>query len=316
MNNEIMGLPEEIDKYRSDMMPFYWKGSQKIIRMWNNNIEPTNFYGSGENGAFAYAKGRGLGEESLIYLAVQAEAKGYQEMANGFWKLAYRKSKTPDKPLSTKKKKAKSPEVQQYAKTKVTNEPLSLREWLFTLLRRQGNYSCYSILLVLPSNKEAIRYLEELSIELKIISNETNSLVVALGSDQHLRSDVDGETWSSTIKGDIQKGYSVKIGHLFGLDFTQFPCLVVFRGLNSSEQVLITLKSMTAEEIAENMKSIFSIIQRAVDENKSPLEALQRNQNNERLKKAGKSLVIGIRYVADATFKAVMEALANAQINK
>ncbi len=118
------------------------------------------------------------------------------------------------------------------------------------------------------------------------------------------------------MKGDIQKGYSAKIGRLFGLDFTQYPCLVVFKGLDSSEQILITLNGMTAEEIAEKLKSIFSIIQRAVDEYKSPLEALQRNRNNERLKNAGKSLVIGIRYVVDMTFKAMMEALANSQVNK
>lgn len=64
------------------------------------------------------------------------------------------------------------------------------------------------------------------------------------------------------------------------------------------------------------MKSIFSIIQRAVDQNKSPIEGLQRNRNSELLKNTGKSLVIGIRYIADVTFKAVIEALANAQINK
>src|SRR3972149_2080648 len=197
MNKEIMGLPEEIEKYKNDMMPLYWEVPQKIIRMWNSNIEPTNSYGSGENGAYAYAKGRRLGEDSLIYLAVQADAKGRLEMANGFWKLAYEKFKSPGEPSSAKKKKANSHKAQQYIETKAAKEPLPLREWLFTLIRRQGNFSCYSIFLVLPSDKEAIRYLEELSTELKIISNETNSLVVALGSDQHLRSDVDGESWSS-----------------------------------------------------------------------------------------------------------------------
>src|SRR5215216_5839549 len=89
MNKEIMGLPEEIEKYKNDLMPLYWKVPQKIIHMWNSNIEPTNLYGSGENGADAYAKGRRLSEDSLIYLAVQADAEGHPEMANGFWKKAY-----------------------------------------------------------------------------------------------------------------------------------------------------------------------------------------------------------------------------------
>jgi hypothetical protein len=315
MNKEIMGLPKEIENYRNKLMPLYWKVPQKIINLWNRYIEPATLYGSGENGAYAYSKGRRLSEGSLIYFAIHAETKGHPEMANGFWRLAYNKSQSPGEPLATKKKKANSNKV-QHAERKIAKEPLSLRTWLFTLIRRQGNYSCYAIFLVLPSDREAIRYLEELSTELKIISNETNSLVVALGSDQHLRSDVDGERWSSTIKGDIQKGYSARIGRLFGLDFTQFPCLVIFGNLNSSEQILITLKDMKAEEIAEKMRSIFSIIQKAVNEHNSPLEALQRNQNNQRLKKAGKSLVIGIRYIADVTFKAVIEALATAQVNK
>ncbi len=194
-----MGLPQEIEKYKNNLMPLYWKVPQQIINKWNNYIEPTNLYGSGENGAYAYAKGRGLSEDSLIYLAVLADAEGHPDMANGFWQLAYHKAKSPREPLSAKRKKINSPKVQQRAERKVAKEPLSIRQWLFTLLRRQGNYSCYSIFLVLPSNKEAMRYLAELSIELKIISNETNSLVVALGSDQHLRSDVDGESWSSTM---------------------------------------------------------------------------------------------------------------------
>lgn len=315
MNDEIVGLPKEVAKFKN-MMPLYWDVPQEIIRMWNNNIEATNSYGSGEIGAFAFKKGRRLSEDSLIYLAVLADSKGRLEMANGFWKLAYEKSKSPGRLPSAKKKEFNSHKTHQYSDPKATKEPLPLREWLFALLRQQGNYSCYSIFLVLPSNKEAIRYLDELSIELKIISNETNSLVVALGSDQHLRSDVDGERWSSTIKGEVQKGYSVKIGRLFGLELTQYPCLVVFKGLNSSEQILITLKNMTADDIAEKMKSIFSIIQRAVDENRSPIEALKRNRNSEQLKNAGKSIVVLIGNVAGITFKAMIEAAANAQFNK
>jgi hypothetical protein len=315
MNKEIMGLPEEIEKYKNDLMPLYWKVPQKIIHMWNSYIEPTNLYGSEENGAYAYAKGRRLSEDSLIYLAVQADAKGHTEMANGFWKLAYHKSKSLGEPLSTKKKKADSTK-ERYAESKVSKAALSLQEWRFALLRQRGKYSCYCIFLALPSDKEVLRYLTELSDELKIISSSASTLVVALGSIQHLRSDVDAESWSSAIKDDIQKGYSVQIARLFGLNFTAFPCLVVFKNLNSSEHNPISLKDMTAEEIAGRMRWIFHIIDKAVREKKSPLEAIQRHGNDEQLRNAGKSLVIGIRNIAGTSLRAAIEAWVNAQINK
>ena len=318
MNKEIMSLPEEIEIYRNRMMAFYWNVPvpRKIIYSWKSYIEPANLYSLGEDGAYAYLKGRSLSEESLIYFAIQADNQGHPKMANGFWKRAYLKSKSPSEPLSTKKKKADSAKMQRYAEPKTSKAALSLQEWRFTLLREHGKYSCYCIFLALPSDKEAIRYLTELSDELKIISSAASILVVALGNIQHLRSDVDAESWSSAIKDDIQKGYSVQIARLFGLDFTAFPCLVVFRNLNSSEHNPILLKDMTAEEIAKKMRWIFHIIEKAIREKKSPLEAIQRHRNDEQLRSAGKSLVIGIRNIAGMTLKTAIEAWVNAQINK
>lgn len=311
-----MSLPEEIENYRNRMMPFYWNVPWRIKRIWRSDIEPANFCNLGANGAYAYLKGRRLNEENLIYFAIQADTEGYPEMANGFWERAYLKSKSSSKPLSTKKKKADSIKVQPYAEPKASTETLSLREWRFTVLREQGRHSCYCIFLALPSDKEVISYLRELSNELMIISSEANTLILPLGNIQHLGSDVDAESWALAIKDDIQKGYSVQIARLFGLDFTAFPCLVVFTDLNSSEYNLISLDDMTAQEIARKLRWFFHIIDKAIREKKSPLEAIQRHQNDEQLRNAGKSLVTGIRNIAGVTFKAVIEAWVTAQLNK
>jgi hypothetical protein len=185
--------------------------------------------------------------------------------------------------------------------------------WRLELVRKLESYSCYCLFLVLPSDKEAIRYLTEFSNELRIISIP-NTLVLALGSNQHLRSDVSGKVWSSAIERDINKGYSAQIASAFNIDYTEFPCLVVLKSLNSSEQISISLKRMTAEEIADKMRLIFSVIQKAITEEKSPLDAIQRQRNNERLKNSGKSLISELRSITSEAFHAIMEAWINAKI--
>lgn len=193
------------------------------------------------------------------------------------------------------------------------DKPISINEWWQNILKEHGNYSCYCLFLVLPSDKEAIRYLTEYSNELRIISG-TNTLILALGSNQHLRSDVKGEIWSSAIEGDISQGHSAIVASSFDIDFTEFPCLVVFKNLNSSEQISIILKGMSADEIADKMRAIFSVIHKAVNEKKSPLNAIQRQRNSEHLKNSGKSFISELRNVTGKTFQAAMEAWINAKI--
>ncbi|MEK6575574.1 MAG: hypothetical protein AABZ58_14795, partial [Chloroflexota bacterium] len=47
-----------------------------------------------------------------------------------------------------------------------------LRRWWHEIQRLGGRYSCYAIFLVLPSDREAIRYLHEFGKELDLISGE------------------------------------------------------------------------------------------------------------------------------------------------
>lgn len=71
---------------------------------------------------------------------------------------------------------------------------------------------------------------------------------------------------------------------------------------------------MDAEEIAENMRLVFSIIQKAVNDAKPPLDAIQRSRNIEQFSKAGKSFISGLRNFTGKTFETVIEAWIKANI--
>ncbi len=206
----------------------------------------------------------------------------------------------------------------------------SLREWWHNILREyKQHYSCFAIFLVLPSDKETIRYLTDFGNELDIISGE-DCLVIAIGKSEFRRSGFDekvqnpttaekvssflDEMWNAAIKEHVSKGYSAKIAQLFNIEVDQFPCLLVFKDIRSSNHLLITLKGMAAEEIAGRMRSIFSIIHKAVANKVDPLEALAQNQNEETFKKAGKTILNKVTGFAEKTFETAMEAWINASV--
>ena len=112
----------------------------------------------------------------------------------------------------------------------------------------------------------------------------------------------------------VQKGYSGKLGQLFDIPFTEFPCLVVFHDIRSPEHVVVTLKDMEADGIAAKMRLVFTIIQKAVSDKKNPLAALASYQNQESLHKTGQSVIGEIRSFSEKTLETLMEAWIKAII--
>lgn len=86
-------------------------------------------------------------------------------------------------------------------------EKSQLREWWHGILRSYGRYYCYAIFLVLPSDKEALRYLTDFGREIDLISG-VNCLVIALGKTEFKRSGFNEETWSELVKEHSSEGYS------------------------------------------------------------------------------------------------------------
>jgi hypothetical protein len=206
----------------------------------------------------------------------------------------------------------------------------ALRKWWHGILRDyEHRYSCSAMFLILPSDKETIRYLTDFGEELDIISGE-DCLVIVLGKSEFRRSGFDNEVQrpsltkrvtikideirKSAIREHVEKGYSVKIAQHFGVELTKFPCLLVFDDIRSPAHVIISLKGMTAEEIAERMRSVFTIIHDAAMKKANPLDELTRQQNSENFKKAGKTILSKVSGITEKTFETAMEAWINVVI--
>jgi hypothetical protein len=199
-----------------------------------------------------------------------------------------------------------------------------LREWWHSILRNYDRYACYAIFLILPSDKEAIRYLTHFGQELQVISGR-NCLVLALGKDEVGRvmsfydrtrllresriSKIIGHLWSVTIRKQVSEGYSIQVARLFEIDLTRFPCVLFFEDIRSREHAIVTLNGMSAEEIAKLMRFIFAMIDKAVADHKSPLDVLIEHQHTETFRRAGRTvLAMASRLVGKTLDKAIEAA--------
>jgi len=198
-----------------------------------------------------------------------------------------------------------------------------LREWWHEVIRVRGRlYPCYAMFLIVPSDREAIRYLVDFSNDAEVVSGK-NSLVITL-SESGFRCwgpygwvekpiappdpNVFGQFRSTAIRASASRGYSVQVAQYFGIDLTEFPCLLIFRDIRSPEFVLITLKDMTAEEIATRVRVTFDVIHEAVARGEDVLRALERHKNSEMFRKASKSILSRIESLPGKTLEAAMEA--------
>jgi hypothetical protein len=188
-----------------------------------------------------------------------------------------------------------------------------LRDWWHTAIREHGYYSCYAILLVLPSDKEAIRYAVDFGRELDLISRG-DCLVLVLTDTQVRRSGFDEDLWQVAVLEQAYKGHSQTVADLFGIGFDEFPCLVVFRDIRSPEHILVKLKGMTAEEIADQMRTLFTVVHKAVSSEEDPLEAIERYQKQERVRGRTQAVISQLRSLPGKTLEIAMEAWVNALI--
>jgi hypothetical protein len=188
-----------------------------------------------------------------------------------------------------------------------------LRHWWHEILRKHKVYSCFAIFLVLPSDKEAIRYLTEFSRELHLISGE-NCLVLGMGKTELRYFGFDEQLWRIAIAEQTFEGYSLKVAQLFNIAISDIPCLILFRDIRSPEHLAVSLKGMKAEDIAEQIRALFSIVNKAVVDNEDPLKMIERQRNNEQFRKAGSSVISELRNFAGKTFETAMEATIKAII--
>lgn len=187
------------------------------------------------------------------------------------------------------------------------NDRIRLRAWWHQILRDYGQFSCYAIFLVLPSDTEALRYLSEYGKELDLISAE-DCLIMVLGKTEFGRFGFEGNIWEAAIEEYFSDGLSIKVGKMFEIDFDEYPCLLIFQDVRSSRHILTTLRGMDAREIVQKLRSAFSIIHKAISIGKDPLNALEKQRNAENLNKMGRNIVSELRSFAGKTFETAMKA--------
>jgi hypothetical protein len=188
-----------------------------------------------------------------------------------------------------------------------------LRRWWHEILRNHGRYACFAVFLVLPSDKEAIRYSTEFSRELHLITGD-NCLVLGIGETELTYFGFDEQLWRIAIEEQVFEGHSIKVAQLFNISIADFPCLILFRDIRSSEHLIVSFKSMNAESIAELMKELFSIVNTALAEKEDPLKMIEQRRNNEQFRKKGSSIITGLRNIAGKTFETALEATISAII--
>ena len=189
----------------------------------------------------------------------------------------------------------------------------SVREWWHKNLREHGRYPCYAIILVLPSDTEAVKYLDDFGHELHLISGDT-CLILTLNQTQFSVPAFDETIWEKAVNEHVASGYSARVAQLLDISFDRFPCMVIFEDIRSSEHVVITLKDMPAKEVSEKLRVIFSLIQTAVEDGENPLSTIDRHRNQESFLSAGQTIVGHVQNFIGKTFEKTMEAWIKATI--
>jgi hypothetical protein len=188
-----------------------------------------------------------------------------------------------------------------------------LRDWWDTVLEEHGKYSCYAIFLILPSDEEAIRYAVDFGKELDLISGK-DCLVLVLSRTQVKRSGIDERLWRVAVGEQAKKGFSCTVAELFVIGFDEFPCLVLFRDIHSLEHTLVRLKGMTAEEIKDQMRTLFTIVHKAASGGKDPLDAIEHHRKQERIRGTTQALISEVRSLPGKTLEVAIGAVIKAVI--
>ncbi len=140
-------------------------------------------------------------------------------------------------------------------------------------------------------------------------------VLLALSTTEFQRTGFDEGIWQKLVEEQTKNGHSVTVAQLFGIEFTKFPCLLLFQDIRSPEHIAITLTEMNAEQISTKLRFIFTVVQNAIMDKKKPLDELKKQQNIEFIKKKSRLVASKIGEIAEMTFEKAMEAWIKTKIN-
>ena len=200
------------------------------------------------------------------------------------------------------------------------DDPRSLREWWHTVLRTNGKYPCYAIFLMLPSDKHATKYFQENIRELHYSSSE-DCLILFLGSDFFytvgLYQDWPLSThdyWVEASTAYISQGESLQVANLFDIKLTEFPCIIFFTDIRSSNFAVISLQDLDEEKINWEVRHVFSIIHEAVKSHEDIIASIRLHSTFYKAQDHSEKLVQVTTSFIGKTIETVMEAWIKATI--
>src|SRR5690242_10287125 len=104
-------------------------------------------------------------------------------------------------------------------------------KWWDSVRESHGQYSCYGIFLILPSDKNIIDYLIDYADELHLISGR-GCLILLVGVDFLGTYNTDAkDILRLSVAQYSVRGHSVELGRIFGVGFSEFPCLILFEDI-------------------------------------------------------------------------------------
>ncbi len=178
----------------------------------------------------------------------------------------------------------------------------SIGEWWQSVLKEQGKYKCYAILLFLPADRHILKYLDRQAYlqELDLISDKnclviisTKEYIKRVGKDkQPVKVWIDKETVKERGFAKVQgprniydeviepsptefQGYCRVFARIFKITYDQFPCLVLFQNIDSPKHIIVSLQNLEPEKISLRMRNIFTVVENAVMQKKDPLQAIR-----------------------------------------
>ncbi len=190
------------------------------------------------------------------------------------------------------------------------NNPKKLRDWWHEIIREHGYFKCSAVFLAFSADTAISEYLKQNADELNLLAGKY-CLVISISDLGFIKYETDPHLWSLSLQDHINKGYSNQIAKIFHIKTIEFPCLLIFRDIRSSEFVKINLKDLTSNQIVQSMRLVFSIIENAITKGKDPLIELKHNQKTETIKviagKAGKFAGKTLESAMEAAIKMIIQ---------
>jgi hypothetical protein len=106
--------------------------------------------------------------------------------------------------------------------------------------------------------------------------------------------------------------HSAEIARFLNINYDELPCLVLFQDIRNPKHLVVSFKGDDVDQISLKLRSVFSVIHKAVSKKQDPLTALQDKKNDDDVSKVsskiGNSAVQGVRFIAEKTFETAISA--------